>query len=70
MGHLVQIMYKRPNSFQGCTARVLRAIAETQKVGMRRGKGMGHRADAPELILKEWTFCRWKKREQFREQHV
>ena len=32
---------------------MLRAIAEIQKVGMQRGKEMGHRADAPELILKE-----------------
>ena len=39
--------------FRGALHCVLRAIAETQKVGMQRGKGMGHRADAPVLILKE-----------------
>lgn len=39
--------------FRGALHCVLRAIAEIQKVGMQRGKEMGHRADAPELILKE-----------------
>lgn len=52
---------------------MLRAIAEIQKVGTRRGKGMGHRADAPELILKEGVDFPQVEKEGtvwFREQHV